>query len=103
MALPPPLGPPEESRNGLISALRLGSHGPASAPPLRFFPDFFCLVPITFSGGCLIFPSFCLDLCNVICFDRSEGEGVEGEVWLLGGANRMGGKTKVKCIPLSGP
>lgn len=106
LALPPLLGDqsqsPEESRNGLISPLCLGSRGPALGPPLSFLLASFVLFQSLFHVVALFFPFFLFDSPFNIFFDCSEGEGVEGEARLQGGS-RMQSKLKVKHIPFSGP
>lgn len=76
---------------------------PSPGPASLLFPGLFCSIPITFSRGCRILPFFLFDSpFNDIFFDCSEGEGVGGEAWLLGGTGTCG-KPKVKHVPFSGP
>lgn len=86
---------PEESRNGLVSPLCLGSQGPALGPPLSFSPGSFVLFQSLFHVVALFFPFFLFNSPFNIFFDCSEGEGVGGEAG-LSGETRTWSKLKVK-------
>lgn len=100
LALPPLLGDPRRaggSEAGLFLRCALAARSSPARPSPCPWPLLFC--PITFACGCLILSFFLPDTPFMdILFDCSEGEGVGGKAWLLGGTS-MCGKPKVKHIP----
>lgn len=100
LALPPLLGDPRRaggSEAGLFLRCALAARSSPARPSPCPWPLLFC--PITFACGCLILFFFLPDTPFMdILFDCSEGEGVGGKAWLLGGTS-MCGKPKVKHIP----
>lgn len=98
--MPPPLGDLrqslEESRSGL--SLHLASWS-SPRPASLLFTGLFCSVQSLFHVVALFFPFFLFDTpFDDVFFDCSEGEGVGGKAWLLGGTSTCG-KPKVKHIP----
>lgn len=90
------------SQEWLVSPLGLGRCGPVPGASLPFTGPF-CSVPVAFHVVALFFSFFLSDSpFNDIFFDCSEGEGVGGKAWLLGGTSTCG-KSKVKHVPFSGP
>lgn len=87
----------EESRGGGLSLhLALWS---SPRPASLLFTGLFCSVQSLFHVVALFFPVFLFDTpFDDIFFDCSEGEGVGGKAWLLGGTSTCG-KPKVKHIP----
>lgn len=94
-----PEAEPRGMEECLLSPSCLGSCGPVPGLPLSFLLASFVLSQSLFHVVALFFSFFLFDSpFNGIFFDCSEGEGVGGKAWLLGGTSTCG-KPKVKHVP----